>query len=116
MTASWNRPLRPVLFHHVAEWERDDEPVRNAWVWMAFDDRLVATGEHEGPDNHAGVWPAGAFLATWRDRVTGTPAGWLLAHLERFAQGEDVRDAVLADFAARHHGDSPPTTVWNLAR
>ncbi|MEH3076636.1 MAG: hypothetical protein PGN11_08120 [Quadrisphaera sp.] len=106
--------LHPVRFYELAEWEQARAP-RHVFVWVAFDHRLVATGEHEGPENHAGVWSAGGFLTTWPQRLVGTPGAWLLDHVQRMAHGEDVRDAVLADFAARHDGASPSTTVWPLA-
>ncbi|NAZ81881.1 hypothetical protein GTR02_08620 [Kineococcus sp. R8] len=106
-------PMRDVVFHQVAEWDREDIGPRCVWVWIAFDDRLVATGEHEGPDDHAGVWSASAFLDTWAGRLDDPAARWLTPHVHGMARGEDVREAVLAGYVERH-GHPPTTTVWNL--
>lgn len=105
--------MRDVLFHQVAEWERDGRGPRFVWVWLAFDAGLLATGEHEGPDNHAGVWSPSAFLETWPDRLDAPAARWLAPFVERMAGGEDVREAVITRYVELH-GRAPATTVWRL--
>lgn len=83
------------------------------WVWLAFEDGLVATGEHEGPDDHAGVWSASAFRETWPDSLDAPAARWLAPFVDRMARGEDVREAVVLRYAELH-GRAPATTLWRL--
>lgn len=107
--------MSPVPFLELAEW--NPLPYRSVFVWVAFEERLVATGERHGPDNHAGIWRADAFLPEWSDRLADQGWEWLAPVIRRLADGEDAL-AVLADalraYADRHDGAQPDTTNWNL--
>ncbi|WP_139199813.1 hypothetical protein [Curtobacterium sp. MCBA15_008] len=108
----------PVRFHKACEWRRDDRGQRDVierGVWVAFDERRVAVYEFDGKDTHAAVrLPDEVVAHEWRERIDEEPAAWLLPHLDRFAGGQDVRTELLADYAARHDGGTPPTIDWAI--
>ncbi|WIE66711.1 hypothetical protein [Curtobacterium sp. MCLR17_054] len=113
------RGTTPVLFHKVCEWQRNDrdpgDVVVERGVWLAFTARRVAVYEFDGRDTHAAVLELDEVLGpTWQEMIDEAPADWLLAHLERFASGVDVRRAVLDDYALRHGGGAPPTIEWAI--
>jgi len=84
---------------------------------VAFEERLVATGERYGPDDHAGVWTADGFLSRWSSRLVDQGWEWMAPLIRRLADGEDpehVRTDALHEYAARHDGAEPNVTIWNL--
>lgn len=107
--------LTPVRFVRLAEWA--PETYRLVFVWIAFRERLVATGERHGPDNDAGIWPAAGFLPMWSGRLAERGWTWLGPLIERLSQGEDsaaVAADALREYAARHHDAVPETTTWDI--
>jgi hypothetical protein len=107
--------MTPVPFVELAEWR----PVgyRDVWVWVAFDERLVATGERHGPDDHAGVWTVSAFLPKWSDRLAEHGWEWLAPLIRRLAADEDpasVRPDAVREYAGRNDGAEPAVTEWTL--
>ncbi|MAT19487.1 hypothetical protein ABC304_00530 [Microbacterium sp. 1P10UB] len=105
----------PVRFTELAGWT--PQPYRSVFVWVAFEERLVATGERYGPDDHAGVWTADGFLSRWSSRLVDRGWEWMAPLIRRLADGEDpehVRTDALHEYAARHDGAEPNVTIWNL--
>jgi hypothetical protein len=107
--------MTPVPFVRLAEWE--PQTYRLVFVWVAFDERLVATGERHGPDNDAGIWRAAEFLPTWSGRLEERGWTWLTPIIERLSEGEDsaaVASDALQEYAARHDGALPETIMWEI--
>ena len=110
-----SKVLTPVPFLRLAEWE--PQTYRLVFVWVAFAERLVATGERHGPDNHAGIWRAAEFLPMWSGRLDERGWTWLAPIIERLSQGEDsaaVAVDALREYAARHDGAAPEPTMWDI--
>ncbi|PZE75844.1 hypothetical protein DEI82_08130 [Curtobacterium sp. MCBD17_019] len=112
------QPVRPTLFHRVAEWTRTPVPgdaVCERRVWIAFDERLVSYSECEGETSHTAVWCVDEFLQHFADRLDEDDASrWLLPHLERLASTGGGKAATLRAYAARHDGAPPPTVVCDV--
>ncbi len=101
--------METVTFTVVGEWT--PEPWIETFVWVAFDERIVAIGERMGPDNHAGVFRA--------DELDGAPVvrvlrergwEWMLPYFRRLAAGDDVRAELLAEAKI----DDPDSRYWDL--
>ncbi len=107
--------IRPVAFTVLGDWS----PVGyiNEFVWVAFEERLVATGQRHGPDNHAGIWIAEEFLETWSPRLIERGWEWIAPIIERLANNEDpieVEAHALLEYAQRHAGATPPIREWEI--
>ena len=107
--------MRPVAFTALGEWS----PVGyiNQFVWIAFEERLVATGERNGPDNHAGIWIAEEFLEAWSARLIERGWEWMAPIIERLANGDDpieVEAHALLEYSQRHGGEMPAMHDWTL--
>ncbi|GAB3631684.1 hypothetical protein GCM10027421_10370 [Microbacterium shaanxiense] len=107
--------MRPVGFTELGDWS----PVGyiNQFVWIAFDERLVATGERNGPDNHAGIWIAEDFLERWSGRLIERGWEWVAPFIERLANGDDsleVEAHAFLEYSQRHGGSAPPVHNWEI--
>lgn len=112
-------PVDPVLFHRLAAWTRTptaSDTVRERRLWVAFAERAVVYSESDGASEYTGVWCLEPFLQHFAERLDHVAARWLLPHLGCLAAGVDVRHAVLAAYAERHGGATPPTRTWPLTR
>lgn len=107
--------MRAVAFTALGDWS----PVGyiNQFVWIAFDERLVATGERNGPDNHAGIWIAEEFLARWSERLTERGWEWMVPLIKRLANDDDpieVELQALVAYSQRNGGATPQIHEWKI--
>ena len=111
--SSTKQPLTVV--HKLAQWQNS---YKDTGVYIGFDDDLVVFYEIAPKENNAAyMYPAEALTEPWRSLIASSPEGaWLIPHIERFGEGEDIRDAVLADYAARHDGAAPTVEQWDWRR
>lgn len=105
----------PVTFTELCDWSPSGYV--NEFVWIAFAERLVATGERNGPENHAGIWRAEDFLVTWSSRLTAHGWEWLAPIIQRLADGDDpaeVEAEARRTYALLHDGATPPSRDWEI--
>lgn len=105
---------RPVRFTVLGDWS----PVGyiDQFVWIAFPERLVATGERHGPDNHAGIWRADEFLERWSSRLTERGWQWMIPVIDRLAKGDDpaeVESVALWEYLLLHDA-APLVQTWDI--
>lgn len=101
--------METVAFAVLGDWT--PQPWIETFVWVSFEERIVAIGERNGPDNHAALFradelPGQPILRVLRERGWE----WMLPYFRRLAAGEDVRAEMLAEARI----DDPDTRYWDL--
>ncbi|MFD1573647.1 hypothetical protein ACFSEO_05870 [Agromyces cerinus subsp. nitratus] len=107
--------IRPVAFTVLGDWS--PATYINEFVWVAFAERLVATGERHGPDNFANICAAEEFLGTWSLRLVERDWEWMAPIIGRLANGDDplqVEAQALAEYSRMHDGRTPLMRDWEL--